>query len=398
MRRGPARARWPRRRPPPAAPVETPGEAPTPPAGWTEFSPKDKSFSVWLPDTGGRRSERERTLLLHGTRFKVNVVQVELNDGPTYGAGTLLLPLTLMHKVRPQEWIEGFRDGFVDEVKGKILREKDVKQGLTPGKEYLIQTGQGLARLRLYVRGGRVYRATATGSKDQVESQDTTTFLDSYHLPTAAAVPRPDAGTPGKTEPPARIDSPAKTDDKLAGRPATVLAGDPLAFIQTAVKDKRVVDVDVTGFKLSKELYRDLPEEGGILIGFQVGFGKFLKDQTIGALRPIYLTKDGEKLGAWQGKPPANPTTVKAKPGYVVGAITLRTRLTIDALCLTFMKLDKDRLQVQDRYDSDWVGGQAGRSQTIGGQGYFFVGVCGNLNPQAVPCSLGLITVLPPKE
>jgi hypothetical protein len=47
---------------------------------------------------------------------------------------------------------------------------------------------------------------------------------------------------------------------------------------------------------------------------------------------------------------------------------------------------------------SDWVGTEGGSPAQMGGHGYFFVGIHGHLNDQGEVCSLGLITVLKPKE
>jgi hypothetical protein len=163
-----------------------------PPEGWKEYSPNDKSFTVWLPDKGGRRSERERTITVRGTRVKVNVVQLEPKGGPTYVAETFLLPLPLTRKVPAKERVEILRDIIVDEVQGKISKEDDIKQGRVAGKEYVIETGKGLLRLRLYAAGGRVYRASVAGTKEQAGSKDADTFLDSYKLPEKATEPAPD--------------------------------------------------------------------------------------------------------------------------------------------------------------------------------------------------------------
>jgi hypothetical protein len=114
----------------------------------------------------------------------------------------------------------------------------------------------------------------------------------------------------------------------------------------------------------------------------------------VNALRPIYLTRAGEKMGAWLGPVPANPISLKAKAGYVLGGVNIRTGLLIDGMSVKFMKLDKDRIQVQDSYDSEWIGGNGGNPGTIGGQGHFFAGICGHLNDERQPVSLGLVTVL----
>jgi len=177
-------------------------------------------------------------------------------------------------------------------------------------------------------------------------------------------------------------------------RAALILSGDPFEFVQIAVKEQRLADVDITGFKLGQQ-YRDIPQEGSILIGFEAGLGVFVNDHSINALRPIYLNRDGEKLGDWIGPLPANPITVKAKTGYVLGGINIRAGVSINGMSLTYMKFDKDRLLPADSYKSEWVGGQGGNiAGTIGGHGHFFAGVCGHLNQKREPVSLGLVTVL----
>ncbi len=171
--------------------------------------------------------------------------------------------------------------------------------------------------------------------------------------------------------------------------------GDVFALVAEAVRDKRLADVDIRGFTLHKNTYRDVCEEGGVLIGFEVGLGKFTTNDIVKSLRPIYWTKDGEKLGTWHGSVPAAPVTVKAKPGYVVSAISVRAALTLDALTLTFAKLGKNGLDLRDTYNSEPVGGNGGRPSSIGGKGALFVGATGHLGPDGSPSSLGLVAVLP---
>jgi S1-C subfamily serine protease len=172
-------------------------------------------------------------------------------------------------------------------------------------------------------------------------------------------------------------------------------SGDVNDFVQEAVDEGRLIDVDVTGFKLSKDVYRDLAPDGGVLIGFQVGLGKFGPNSVVKALRPIYQTKKGEQLGKWYGKAPASPVEVKAKPGYVVSGITIRTGLGIDGFTVTFAKLGKDRVEMDDNYNGKPAGGEGGSAGTIGGKGALFVGVTGHLGGDKSPSSLGLVAVLP---
>jgi hypothetical protein len=99
-------------------------------------------------------------------------------------------------------------------------------------------------------------------------------------------------------------------------------------------------------------------------------------------------------MGSWHGPAPAEPITLKAKEGYVVGGMTIAAAIVVDGLSLTFVKLADNRLVATDTYSSDWVGKQAANRRPVGGQGYFIVGVCGHLNNQNVLSSLGFVAVL----
>jgi S1-C subfamily serine protease len=215
--------------------------------------------------------------------------------------------------------------------------------------------------------------------------------LTNVALRRTAAEPEmaPPAGNPANpAAPPPPGGVPAK------GSPAALkVSGDVFAFVQEAIRDKRLTDVDIRGLT-TQTTYRDVCEEGGVLVGFEVGLGKFLSNDIVNALRPIFRTKDGEKFGKWQGPVPAVPFTVKAKPGYVVSGMSMRTALAIDGFTLTFAKLGANGLDLSDTYKSEQVGGNGGGSSSIGGNGALFVGATGHLN-KGSPCSLGLVAVLP---
>ena len=116
-------------------------------------------------------------------RYRVNTVSVEGRNGPSFNASTVLLPLQMVRGM----------PGRQDRVHARHFRRSgkgtDQRRGGHParersGKEYTIQTGQGLARLRVFAAGSRLYQAAVLGSKAQVESADVLTFLNSYSLPT----------------------------------------------------------------------------------------------------------------------------------------------------------------------------------------------------------------------
>jgi hypothetical protein len=175
-----------------------------------------------------------------------------------------------------------------------------------------------------------------------------------------------------------------------------LLPGDPYDYFQKCVREGKLTDVGSRG-RQTLMGFREVPEEGAILIGFNVGLGKFGNNDIVGALQPVYLTRNGEKLGAWYGKPPANDrlVTVRAKPGYAVSGIGLRSGLLIDAIAVEIARLElaQGRLDRNDILSTKLIGGPGGNPTILSGNGAVIVGVYGHQDEQGTPCSLGLITV-----
>ena len=128
--------------------------------------------------------------------------------------------------------------------------------------------------------------------------------------------------------------------------------------------------------------FRDVAPTKGLLVGFEVGLGKWGSSDVISALRPIYLDGQGkEVLGEQHGTVNGQAIRVRAKQGYAVGAITVKSMIAIDGFSLTFMKIGKDRLDPADKYESDWFGGKGGMPETtVGGKGSPAIGIVGHCN------------------
>lgn len=122
---------------------------------------------------------------------------------------------------------------------------------------------------------------------------------------------------------------------------------------------------------------RDIAPQGGLLVGFKVGLGPAFGTYMVQAIRPIYRVGDKESLGKQCGIAPKNALTAKAKPGYAVGAITVKAGLIANGFSVTFMRIDRDRLDPSDSYESDWLGDDTGGGapKRLGGDGRWVVGV-----------------------
>ena len=99
------------------------------------------------------------------------------------------------------------------------------------------------------------------------------------------------------------------------------------------------------------------------------------------AYRGIYQTGDQQTFGTQRGTDVSRLVTTVAKPGYAVGAITVKAGLGIDGFSITFMKVGAGQLDPSDSYESDWIGGKGGgKPQKLAGDGGLVVGLVGKTN------------------
>jgi S1-C subfamily serine protease len=152
--------------------------------------------------------------------------------------------------------------------------------------------------------------------------------------------------------------------------------------------------------------FKDAAPDGGLLIGLEVGLGKFLDLDIIRAVRPIYRTTKGEVQGKAYGTDFSRPVTVKARAGYAVGAVKAQSGLNFDGFCVTFMRVSGEALDPNDSYESDWVGykGPQGKgpqgAPELAGDGTPVIGIIGKTN-QKDCTGLGLLVnlkVIPPAK
>lgn len=138
--------------------------------------------------------------------------------------------------------------------------------------------------------------------------------------------------------------------------------------------------------------FKDEAPEGGMLIGLEIGLGKFFNNDTIRAVRPIYRTPKGESQGKAYGMDFSRLVTVKAKEGYAVGSITVKAGLGLDGLSVNFLRVVGDGLDPKDAYQSEWVGGKGGGRETELGIGGPVVGIIGKSSAKGDCTGLGLLT------
>ncbi|MGC3971345.1 MAG: hypothetical protein QM775_29595 [Pirellulales bacterium] len=164
--------------------------------------------------------------------------------------------------------------------------------------------------------------------------------------------------------------------------------------VEAALKAKRTVDTDRNGG--GRESYRDVPEAGALLVGFDIGLGKFIDSDIISSIRPLYWTREGVKEGAWHGYDERPFVRIQAKPGYVVGGLKMNAGLGVDSLQVVFMRTADGRLNPRDTYESERIGGDGGgQEKPLACDGSIVVGLHGqcSTDPHDGVSGIGLVTI-----
>jgi len=314
-----------------------------PPAGWKEYTPRDKTFVMWVPEKPQKQSDEERTSTIGGQRVRVNSLVGKSADGLVYQADSILLPPTFA-KVARKELYDLVRGAIVSESKGRVTDSKEAQAGNLPGVECVIEAGQTLTRVRVFASGARVYVVMVIGTAEQVNGVEGETILSAYRPPGAGAAVAgkgPNEAVPGP-----------RPKDVPVGKEPTIIGGrlDPAA--------------------------KDLAPDGVLLVGLEVVIGKPIHDELIQSVRPIYRAGETEWFGAQFGTDVKNAVTIKAKAGYAIGAISVKARIVCDGFSVTFMKVTDGKLDPKDSYESDWIGWNGpSRATKVGGDGTPAVGV-----------------------
>jgi hypothetical protein len=182
------------------------------------------------------------------------------------------------------------------------------------------------------------------------------------------------------------------------------------AAVKTAIAKGEIEQTELRGFTLTKDSFQELPREGALLIGFDLGVGKFLAIENIFALRAVYRTARGEVIygehGLFNNEPGQQPqrsnvsrtVQLRAPEGYAVGSVNLRTGLNINGLSLTYLRINGTTLDPGQATTSEWVGDQTGCAETtLDGDGAPVVGVLGKKDDVHIS-ALGLICLRKPPE
>jgi hypothetical protein len=193
-----------------------------------------------------------------------------------------------------------------------------------------------------------------------------------------------------------RTGVPTGTEDRRDGGPTarqdgpTTLSAEIQTLLRDAVRQRNYSKTKIIGFPHPPE-FEEVPPEGALLIGFELGLGKFINTDVIHSVRAIYRNDKGEFFGSVHGKPTERMVTVKAKAGYVVATVGLNTHLLIDGMRLTFMRLKGKFLDADDSYQETVASISDKEGHPPLGGGSLILGICGKANDGRECCALGLV-------
>ncbi len=331
-----------------------------PPSGWKEIAMDTGLYTIWVPEKSSKQVDKSNSYRGQALTVTSTSTSTVGDNGLTYRLERATLRPSGAGAVGSRLDVAALRESIsksiADEIKGRIIEESDTKLGAWPCKEYVIKGAKETAVVRIHVSIRTVYIVLVQGSPKAVSGDDGYLFLDSFRVHPRDVV---------AVDPPVRPSFPGGTA-KVSGE-TEIIGGafDP-------------------GFK-------DYAPDGAVLVGLEVGMGKFFDNDVVFAARPIYRSKTGDALGTAHGTS-KDTKILKAKEGYAVGTITVRSGLTIDGMSITFMKIAGDKLDPKDSYESEWIGSPKQNERKLGGTGVPIIGIGGKANPQTKNLTgLGLI-------
>ena len=166
----------------------------------------------------------------------------------------------------------------------------------------------------------------------------------------------PDRGATARSARRQGIPPPPKEEPPL--QPVVDDAG-IFAAVEQAVREGRTRR---TGSRGGQATFEEVPSEGAVLVGLKLGLGKFIQQDIISSIQPIFLTRKGERIGELRGTATNRVVTVQAKAGYAVGGIRVKTGLYIDGMSLTFMAIEGQRSTRRNPMRASGAAGKAADS------------------------------------
>jgi hypothetical protein len=137
------------------------------------------------------------------------------------------------------------------------------------------------------------------------------------------------------------------------------------------------------------DLYYETAPDREPLVGIEIVEGP--RSDRVATVRPIFGGAKEDLFGKSSGPWSERVKILRGKPGYAVGGMKAINGKVSDGFCLTFMKMEGERLDPRESYDGPWVGERNGVELTLGGDGRIARGLLGRVSPSGQMLGFGLV-------
>lgn len=148
---------------------------------WQEYKSTEGRFSVLMPSVP---EERKQTVNTPVGPIDQHVAILSPDKNTAYLASYADYPESATQGVKPDQILDGSRDGSVANIQGKLLSELIITLGDYPGREIRVAFPDDIhtMRMRIYIVGSRLYQVGVLTTKENVSNNSVTKFLDSFKL------------------------------------------------------------------------------------------------------------------------------------------------------------------------------------------------------------------------
>lgn len=151
------------------------------PDRWRAVRPQDGSFTIEFPDLPTQKNSQKSTP--HGP-IEINTYILKPNNKrPAFFFSYSQLVDKEQVKIKEALLIKRARESLVNDSKGKLLSERQIKLGDRAGLELSLElTGSMALRARIFACPDRLYQIVVVGNREQVNDMNATRFLLSFQL------------------------------------------------------------------------------------------------------------------------------------------------------------------------------------------------------------------------
>jgi hypothetical protein len=136
---------------------------------------------------GNKSGSRTQIITIYKHRIPIESTYSSTKDGPTYSAGSIGIPAKVIVTIPADRRFDTLRDSIVKGMGGKVVEEKELKQGMLSGKDYQIE-GKRRAHMQMYMQGGFVFLAIVEAkTKAGISTKTADAFFESFIMTPEAA-------------------------------------------------------------------------------------------------------------------------------------------------------------------------------------------------------------------